>query len=113
VATLQYGDHEVAVAEDWRLGELIEAENALGVDMEKAKGGAKMAIIFFISIRRTDKQTPAHVLADQVMKMELTAISADEEESDPLGDAGDDGNDRNSETDDRRTTGRQLSVRSE
>lgn len=114
MAKLDYKGDLLEIAEDWRVGELIEAENALDIDMEKAKGAARMALIVYITIRRHDKQTPAGVLADAVLRMELSALVSDDEENDagPPAEAAADVNGRRLETEDQQTSGRQLSGRS-
>ena len=81
MATIKYEDSVVQVAEDWRLGELIEAENALGVDMETAKSSAKMALVIYISLRRVRKELPIDALANIVRHMEITSLIGDDEET--------------------------------
>lgn len=110
MATLKYNDQEIELADDWRIGELIEAENSLGLDMNGAKGGAQMALVFYISIRRADKQIPNHVLADQVMRMELGSVAGDEDA--PLEEGGPTNGEASPETVERLTTGSQPSERS-
>lgn len=80
MAHIRYEDKQVELAEDWRIGELIEAENALSIDMDSAKGAARIALVVFISIRRTDKQTPTGVVADKVLRMNLSALAQDDDE---------------------------------
>ena len=111
MAKLEYQGKLLDIAEDWRVGELIEAENALDIDMEKAKGGAKMALIAYITIRRVDKDTPSGVLADAVLRMDLTAFGSGESEEDDAGppDGAAETNGRHSETDVQQTSGHQLS----
>lgn len=111
MAKLEYQGNMLDIAEDWRVGELIEAENALGIDMESAKGGAKMALIAYITIRRADKDTPAGVLADAVLSMEMTAFASEDEAGDagPPAGTGDGANGRRSETAERPTSGLRLS----
>ena len=88
MATIRWEGNEVDLVEDWRVGELIEAENALGIDMETAKGAARSrSSCSFRGGGWTSRS--AHVLADQVMRMELAALGGDEDEDeapDPLGD---------------------------
>jgi hypothetical protein len=91
MATLEYNGQQLEIAEDWRVGELIEAENALKIDMETARGGGKMALIAYITIRRHDTTTAEGVIADAVLRMELSAISGDgEADARPPADAADD-----------------------
>lgn len=90
MATIKYEDREVELAEDWRIGELIEAENALGIDMDSAKGAARIALVVYISIRRENKEMPQGIMADQVLRMELTGLLPDDEEL-PLGGTGENG----------------------
>ena len=53
--------------------------------METAKGGSKMALVLYISLRRTKPDLPADALANVVRHMDVSAIkSADEDEADPL-----------------------------
>lgn len=85
MATIKWGDKETELVEDWRVGELIEAENALGIDMNEAKGAAQIALVVYISRRRVEPELPSGILADQVMRMELSALAADEEAAGPLG----------------------------
>src|SRR5262245_66316293 len=81
---------EVELVENWRVGELIEAENAVGVDMWSATGAGRMALVIFISMRREDPNFPQAVLAGKVKMMEITSILPDEdEEADPLVDSDD------------------------
>jgi hypothetical protein len=112
VATIKYEGNEIKVAEDWRLGELIEAENAMGVDMETARGGAKMALVLYISIRRAKPELPADGLANIVRHMEITSIAPDddEEEAAPLGDGVNGSDATPSETEERPTGGRLRSA---
>lgn len=80
MATIRYEGNEVELAEDWRIGELIEAENTLGIDMESARGAARIALVVYISIRRVNAEMPAGILADQVLRMELSGLLEDEDE---------------------------------
>lgn len=92
MATLKWKDddgspRECEVATDWRIGELVEAENALGFSMEGARAGVKMALVVFISRRRVEKERRADALADEVLRMDFTKIlpvlaEAEEEERD-------------------------------
>lgn len=112
MAQLEYQGALIEIAEDWRVGELIEAENALDIDMEKARGGAKMALIAYITIRRVDKDIPKGVLADAVLSMELTDFASDDEAKDDAGppdEAAADMNGRHSETAEPLTSGLPLS----
>lgn len=79
MATFKYQGKEIPVAENWRVGEQVEAENSLSIDLETAKSAARMALVLYISIRRVDKQIPDGALADQVLRMELTDIIDQEE----------------------------------
>lgn len=92
-----------------RVGELCEAEKALGVNMSDGSGAA-IAVTLFVGLRREDKQKPAGALADEVMRADVTTIAeaddagppaegADEESSSPAPDT-------------RRTSGVPLSARS-
>lgn len=85
MAQIKYEGNTVEIAEDWRLGELIEAENALGVDMETARGGAKMALVIYISIRRVEPALPVDALANKVMRMDIAALAEDDEAEDAEG----------------------------
>lgn len=80
MAQITYEGKTVDVAEDWRLGELIEAENALGIDMETARGGAKMALVLYISVRRAEPTLPIDALAGKVMRMEIASLADDDDE---------------------------------
>ena len=81
MAYLEYQGQKLELAEDWRVGELIEAENALKLSMDEAKGGGKLALISYITIRRTDTTTPAGALADSVLQMEIASLINDDEEA--------------------------------
>jgi hypothetical protein len=116
MATLEYNGQQLQIAEDWRVGELIEAENALKIDMETARGGGKMALIAYITIRRHDADTKEGVIADAVLRMELSAISGEAEDDegdagppDEEGDGEEAGNGHSSETAAQQTTGRPRS----
>lgn len=80
MAKIEYNGAELELAEDWRIGEVIDAENALDLNMAEAKGGALMALMTYITIRRQDKQTPAGMIADRVMRMEVAKFGEEEEE---------------------------------
>jgi hypothetical protein len=112
VATIKYEGNEIRVAEDWRLGELIEAENAMGVDMETARGGAKMALVLYISIRRAKPELPADGLANIVRHMEITSVVADDDEAEelPLGEGTNGAAGETSETEELPTGGRLRSA---
>lgn len=91
MATLRYEGKEIPLADDWRLDEQIEAENALKLDMQEARSAARMALVFYISMRRVEPSTPAGVLADRAMSMQLSAIQGEDEDEEggqpaPLGD---------------------------
>ena len=88
MAKIQWEGNEIELVEDWRVGELIEAENALDINMNEAKGAAQIALVAYISLRRGNTEIPTGVLADQVLRMELTAIAADEEAAGPLEEGG-------------------------
>lgn len=89
MAMIKYNGKEVPVAEDWRLSELIEAENALDLDMETARASGKTALIIYISMRRVDRETGRDQLGREVMALDLSAlnIDTDVETADPLDDA--------------------------
>lgn len=85
MATIKWEDNVVEIAENWRLGEQQEAEDALDIDLDGAKSSARMQILLYISIRRVrdESELPRYKLADLVKDMDLTSILADAE-----GDAG-------------------------
>lgn len=112
MAKVEYQGKLVDVVEDWRVGELIEAENALNIDMDGAKGGARAALVVYISVRRVDARTPAGALADAVLKMELASVISDDKEADRSPPAEGVEDDPDSETDEPQTVGPLRSVNS-
>lgn len=80
MARIEFNGQSYELVEDWRLSEQIEAENALGYGLEDAKTAAKGALVYFMSIRRVDKDTPAGALADLVLSMNVMELVPDEEE---------------------------------
>jgi len=70
-------------AGDWTVGELSEAENALGVSFGDKSQGDSMAVSFYIAVRRVDKETMPVALADKVknVKMSQFDVSEDEEQA--------------------------------
>ena len=78
MASIKWEGNEVELAEDWRLGEQEEAENALDIDLETARSSARMQLILYISIRRQKPETELarFALADLVKSMDISAIAA-------------------------------------
>lgn len=76
MATIKWDDNVVEIAENWRLGEQQEAEDALDIDLEGAKSAARMQLLLYISIRRVkdESELPRYKLADLVKDMDLTSI---------------------------------------
>ena len=64
---------ELESIENIRIGEACEAEKALGLDME-AGFTARIAVMLFVSMRRADPNKPAHLLADEVMRADLSTL---------------------------------------
>lgn len=97
-------------ADSIRVGELCEAEKALGLNMADGSGAA-VAVQLYVAMRRQDKQKPIHVLADEVMRADLTSFEEVEEESPPAeaADAAANGT-TDSGPESQPTSGRQLSV---
>lgn len=99
-------------ADSIRVGELCEAEKALGLNMADGTGAA-VAIQLYVAMRRQDKQKPTHVLADEVMRADITSFEEVEEESPPAGaaDAAANGK-KDSDPENQLTSGVPLSARS-
>ena len=86
-------------ADNMRVHELCEAEKALGVNMTEGTGAA-IAIQLFVAMRREDKVKPAHALADDVMRADVTSFAEveEDEEEGPPDEAADDEEAAESET---------------
>jgi hypothetical protein len=76
MSAIKFEGNEVELAEDWRVGELIRAENALDIDMEGAKAGARSALVLYISLARHEpwKTMQPGSLADLVMRMDVSGM---------------------------------------
>lgn len=75
-------DGQELSAEGMRVHELCEAEKALQMNMGDGTGAA-IAIQLYVSMRRLDKDKPIHLLADEVMKADITTFEEVEEGSPP------------------------------
>jgi hypothetical protein len=84
VAHIEIEGTTVQLAEDWRIGELIRAENALDIDMDSAKTAARTALVVYISLAREEPWKSRRDLADYVMRMDITELAKDDEEDDAL-----------------------------
>jgi hypothetical protein len=74
---------EIEVASNIRIGELIEAEKALGFNMDETGSGGRMAISLFVALRREEKEKPIGMLADEVLRVDLSTFEEVAEESPP------------------------------
>lgn len=79
-------------AEHIRVGELCEAEKALQINMADGSGAA-IAVTLFVALRRDDPKKPAHLIADEVMRADVSTFEEAEDESPPdeAADAADNG----------------------
>jgi len=59
-------------AEDIRVRELVEAEQALGFSLDETGSAGKMAIGIFVAMRRADAEIGPGLLADKVMAVDLS-----------------------------------------
>jgi hypothetical protein len=70
-----------------RVGELCEAEKALGLNMADGSGAA-IAVSLFVAMRREDKKNenpkPLALLADDVMAADVTTFEEADDESPPV-----------------------------
>jgi hypothetical protein len=69
-----------------RVGELCEAEKALGLNMADGSG-ASIAVSLFVAMRREDRNSenpkPLAMLADEVMAADVTTFEEADDESPP------------------------------
>ena len=65
-----------------RVGELCQAEKLLQVNMGDGSGAA-IAVTLFVGFRREDKTTSAALLADQVMRADVSTFEEVEEDGPP------------------------------
>lgn len=77
---------EAVPQEDWGLGELSEAEHALGVALDGSSAGDALAIAFYISVRRVDKEIHKALLGDAAKAIKMSDL-LDSEEPAPLDEA--------------------------
>ena len=82
MAHIELEGQKVELAEDWRIGELIRAENALDIDMDSAKTAARTALVVYISLARLEPWKSRRDLADYVMRMDITELATDDEDED-------------------------------
>lgn len=92
-----------------RVGELCEAEKALQVNMADGSGAA-IAVTLFVGLRREDKQKPVHLIADEVMRADVTTIQ--EGDAGPPADGADEAEKSEQAPGTPLTSGRPLSARS-
>jgi hypothetical protein len=65
-----------------RVGELCEAEKALQLNMADGSGAA-IAVSLFVALRRENKTKPAAMVADEVMRADVSSFEEADEESPP------------------------------
>lgn len=83
MARFKLGTLELDAPEHLRVGEVIEAEKALGLTMTDG-WGAQIAVSLFVAMRNKEPEKPATVIAGEVLQVDISAL---EEVEDPLPDA--------------------------
>lgn len=74
---------ELDAPENLRVRELVEAEKALGFNMD-AGSGAQMAVLLFIAMRKREPDKPSALLADEVMNADISTVEEVEEGNPPV-----------------------------
>lgn len=69
---------ELEAPEHLRIGEVIEAEKALGFSMDSG-WGAQMAVTLFIAMRNKEPEKPATLIASEVLQADMSALEEVEE----------------------------------
>jgi hypothetical protein len=75
---------ELEAPEKLRVGQVCEAERALGVSAEDGFG-ARTAVMLFVTMRVDEPSKPAHLIADEVMRADIATVEEVGEESPPAG----------------------------
>lgn len=74
---------ELEAPEHLRVGEVIEAEKALGLSMDQS-WGAQMAVALFVAMRTREPEKPATLIASEVLQVDMSGLEEVEEESPPV-----------------------------
>lgn len=69
---------ELEAPEHLRIGEVIEAEKALGLSMDQGLG-AQMAVALFIAMRNKEPEKPATLIASEVLQADMSGLEEVEE----------------------------------
>jgi len=70
---------ELELSDSIRVGEMCEAEKALGLSLEEVGAAGKTAIMLFIAMRRDAPGQPVSVLASEVMNIDLGAMEVEDD----------------------------------
>lgn len=81
---LNFGGEEYQIpnSDDWTVGELADAERAIGRSFGSGSNGDDMSISFFIAIRRKDKEIDAVQLADACRQVKMSDFDTSDDEDD-------------------------------
>lgn len=110
MAQIKWDGDLIEMAENWRLGEQAEAEDALEIDFVESRSSGRMQVALYISIRRVkpESELARWQLADAVKSMEISEIQQGDADPLPNG-AGRNGSEKDSDADALATTGSQPS----